>query len=62
MFGAPPPPNATLPGIKYGARKTKKNSSKDGTWSYHLKLVRLKNFVKASGRTGFCVDTENAAV
>ena len=25
-------------------------------------LSRLKNFVKVPGRTGFCVDTENAAV
>ena len=30
--------------------------------NYHLYLVRLKKFVKVSECTGFCVDTENAAV
>ena len=52
MFGDPSPQRHTN---KYKVRceGTKKNSSKDGIWSYHLKLVRLKNFVKASGRTGF---------
>ena len=29
---------------------------------YHLNLVRLRKFVQGSECTGFCVDTENAAV
>ena len=31
-------------------------------YNHPLVLSRLKNFVKVPGRTGFCVDTENAAV
>ncbi len=29
---------------------------------YQLNLVRLRKFVQVSECTGFCVDTENAAV
>ena len=40
-----------------------KNSSKGRTaCDYPLYLSRLKNFVKISDYTRFCVDTENAAV
>ena len=31
-------------------------------YNHPLVLSRLKNFVKVPGCTGFCVDTENAAV
>ena len=39
-----------------------KNSSGEAHREYPLNLVRLKKFVQVSECTGFCVDTENAAV
>ena len=42
---------------------TAKNSGgRELAREYPLNLVRLKKFVQVSECTGFCVDTENAAV
>ena len=64
LFLFPLPVPATLPTIKSGEVEIKtKNSSKGRTaCDYPLYLSRLKNFVKISDYTRFCVDTENAAV
>ena len=40
----------------------KKDSSVRTACEYPLELARLKKFVQVSEDTGFCVDTENAAV
>mgnify|MGYP004467065905 FL=1 len=40
----------------------KKDSSERAACEYPLDLARLKKFVQVSECTGFCVDTENAAV
>ena len=40
----------------------KKDSSVRAACEYRLELARLKKFVQVSEGTGFCVDTENAAV
>ena len=64
LFPLPSRPPATLPTIKSGEIEIEtKNSSKGRTaCDYPLYLSRLKNFVKISDYTRFCVDTENAAV
>ena len=41
---------------------TKKIQRQGARPEYPLNLVRLKKFVQVSECTGFCVDTENAAV
>ena len=50
--------------IKYGENliDKKKDSSERAACEYPLELVHLKKFVQVSESTGFCVDTENAAV
>ena len=52
------------PRIKYGENlmDKKKDSSVRAACEYPLDLTRLKKFVQVSEGTGFCVDTENAAV
>ena len=40
----------------------KKDSGERAACEYPLELVHLKKFVQVSEGTGFCVDTENAAV
>ncbi len=40
----------------------KKDSSVRAACEYPPELARLKKFVQVSEGTGFCVDTENAAV
>ena len=52
----------TLPKIKSGAPGQKNSSGRELDREYPLNLVRLKKFVQVSEGTGFCVDTENAAV
>ena len=53
-----------LPRIKYGENllDKKKDSGERAACEYPLDLARLKKFVQVSEGTGFCVDTENAAV
>ena len=52
----------TLPKIKSGAPGQKNSGGRELAREYPLNLVRLKKFVQVSECTGFCVDTENAAV
>ena len=52
----------TLPQIKSGAPGQKNSSGRELAREYPLNLVRLKKFVQVSECTGFCFDTENAAV
>ena len=40
----------------------KKDSSEQAACEYPLELAHLKKFIQVSEATGFCVDTENAAV
>ena len=54
--------STTLSQIKYGEQRNKKTSGERVSSGCQLNLVRLKKFVQVSERTGFCVDTENAAV
>ena len=56
------PASTTLSQIKYGEQRNKKTSGERVSSGCQLNLVRLKKFVQVSERTGFCVDTENAAV
>lgn len=56
------PAAAPLPQIKYDEVEWKLKTPARGFYKPALVLSRLKNFVKVPGRTGFCVDTENAAV
>ena len=53
-----------LPQIKSGEKwlDKKKDSGEQAACEYPLELARLKKFVQVSEGTGFCVDTENAAV
>ena len=50
--------------VKYGEKllDKKKDSGEQAACEYPLELVHLKKFVQVSEGTGFCVDTENAAV
>lgn len=52
----------TLPKIKSGAPGQKNSGGRELAREYPLNLVRLKKFVQVSECTGFCIDTENAAV
>ena len=51
-----------LPQIKYDKVEWKLKTPARRFYNHPLVLSRLKNFVKVPGYTGFCVDTENAAV
>ena len=51
------PKVTTLPQIKSGENQEKRKTPARDSCDYHLKLVRLKKFVKVSECTGFCVDT-----
>ena len=65
--GAPPrespasPAASPLPQIKYGKGRKWKTPAEDFREGSPVRS-RLKNFAKIPDRTGFCVDTENAAV
>ena len=66
IFGASGKPRGRvpIPQIKYGENliDKKKDSGERAACEYPLELVHLKKFVQVSEGTGFCVDTENAAV
>ena len=51
---------ATSDKVRWGGMNVKTPARR--FYNHSLVLSRLKNFVKVPGCTGFCVDTENAAV
>ena len=66
IFGASGKPRGRvpLPQIKSGEKwlDKKKDSSVRAACEYPPELAHLKKFIQVSEGTGFCVDTENAAV
>ena len=66
IFGASGKPRdrVPLPQIKSGEKwlDKKKDSGEQAACEYPPELAHLKKFVQVSEATGFCVDTENAAV